>query len=312
MGMRLSEADIIRILPAWMKEDEAVKGLAEGINDLFREPGGRIKTLRTWDQINNLPETELDELAWELNIDWYQQSMTIEQKRAVISSAGMVMEKRGTKYAVSEVVNTAFGAGEVLEWFDYEGDPYHFKIVVNADEVTRFDPDYIRLMLGKVKPARAALDEILYVLTALFEINEIVESDEMGIAFDYVIMQMKQLDGSEYLDGTDIMNSGYVFPTDMGMTASSEINEEYSWESKEIYGADFEESIKMNADIGVTAKSGINEETATVPVNVAAIPEVQPVQYHVLIIEKNYSLLDGNVLLDGSDTMNAYRTEEEL
>ena len=63
-GMRISELDFIRLLPAFMRDDEAAIALSKAMNKLLREPFKRIDTIRTWDKIDELTEPECDELAW--------------------------------------------------------------------------------------------------------------------------------------------------------------------------------------------------------------------------------------------------------
>lgn len=312
MGMKLSELDLIKTLPQWMRDDEADAGLANGINTLIRDLGARVPTLRTWDQIDNLTEEELDELAWEMNIDWYDNEMSIDQKRAVIKSAGTIIKKRGTKYAVMEVVNTAFGAGEVLEWFDYEGDPHHFKIIIDASTATRFDPDYIRKMLDKVKPASAVLDEMDYVLTADFYINEYFTVDVIDIGYKNYIYNLERLDGSKILDGSELMDAAIYFGIDINLGTTSKIPEEFDFESNMQYGGIIPEDMTIDVDLGILFDHGINEGLKHKLNMAAEVQETPLVNTYMLVTEKNYKLLDGNMILDGSDTMNSYRTEEVL
>lgn len=130
-GMKLSELDFLRLLPAFMRDDEAAIALCKAVNELVGPPCGRLKTIRTWDQIDRLNEAECDEMAWEQDVDWYDSAgMTLEEKRATIKLAQQIKRKRGTKWAVERLISAYFGEGYVLEWYDLdvEGftDPYTF------------------------------------------------------------------------------------------------------------------------------------------------------------------------------------------
>ena len=84
-GMKISDLDFVRLLPAFMRDDEAAIALSKAMNTLIQPPGSRIPTIRTWDEIDNLNEPECDELAWELDIDWYDSTgMSLEEKRETI------------------------------------------------------------------------------------------------------------------------------------------------------------------------------------------------------------------------------------
>lgn len=136
--MQLSTADILRLLPEFMRDDEAVKGLAASVNKLIREPGQRVKTVRVWDQIDNLDDAQLDELAYELDIDWYSSSLPLEKKRAVIKISDLVHSRRGTKWAVDELISAYISPGFVKEWHepDYINPrPYHFSVYTSHRDV---------------------------------------------------------------------------------------------------------------------------------------------------------------------------------
>ena len=127
MGMKLQNADILQLLPQFMRDDAAVQALASAVNKLISEPGGKVFHLREWDQIDTLSSEELDELAWEMSIEWYDTGMDLENKRAMIKAATLLKEKSGTKWAVIEAVKNGYGSEpEISEWFEYEGDPGHF------------------------------------------------------------------------------------------------------------------------------------------------------------------------------------------
>ena len=82
--MRLSETDLMKLIPVFMKNDRAVQALVNGINPLIRAIAANIKKLRIWDQIDELSEAELDQLAWELDVDWYNYKADIATKRTII------------------------------------------------------------------------------------------------------------------------------------------------------------------------------------------------------------------------------------
>lgn len=135
--MRLNETEMVKLLPAWMQEDGGDKGLATGCDIISRDAYARLKLLSRWDKIDQLSDAELDEMAWELNIQWYDSTAPIAAKRAVIRNSDRVYAKLGTPYAVEQIVADYFGTGEVREWYQYGGQPHHFKVPDrNGDKTT--------------------------------------------------------------------------------------------------------------------------------------------------------------------------------
>ena len=160
--MKLDTLEFKKILPHWMREDDFDAALADAITEVFSDPLKRLKALRTWDQIDYMTSDELDELAWEINIDWWRSDWSLQTKRDVIKTAQEIIDKRGTKWSVEQLTISAYGIGEVTEWFEEEsGTPYHFSIRTNAPS-TEEGMAILLSMIDKVKPARSTLDEVIF------------------------------------------------------------------------------------------------------------------------------------------------------
>lgn len=89
-GMKLSTLEFIRLLPAFMRDDAAVRGLSAGLDEIIPGLAQSLSRLTTWDRIDELSEDELDDLAWELNILWYDKSVGIDAKREIVKSSDEV------------------------------------------------------------------------------------------------------------------------------------------------------------------------------------------------------------------------------
>lgn len=162
--MKLSNLDFIRLLPQFMRDDAAVRGLAAGLNEIIPSLTASIKTLSTWDHIDDLSEAELDDLAWELNILWYDPSAAIAVKRDLIRNSDKVWQCIGTKWAVENVIKSYFGDGYIEEWFEYGGEPGRFRVNSSNPSINADRLDAFLNILGKVKRASSQLDTILITL----------------------------------------------------------------------------------------------------------------------------------------------------
>lgn len=174
--MKLSDIEFIKLLPQFMRDDGAVRGLASAIDKIVPTLAASIALLPTWDCIDYLSSEELDALAWELNIPWYDTRATLAIKRDVIKNSDKVYKHIGTKWAVENIIKTYFGDGYILEWFEYDGEPGHFQVFssnpsLNNERLTEF-----LSLLNKTKRASAKLDGISITLDA-----ELVLSAGMAI-----------------------------------------------------------------------------------------------------------------------------------
>ena len=156
--MRLKETEMVKLLPAWMQEDSSNQGLAAGCDIVSRDAYARLKLLSRWDKIDQLSEAELDEMAWELNIQWYDSTAPIAAKRAVIRNSDRVYSKLGTPYAVEQIVADYFGTGEVREWYQYGGQPHHFKVLSDNPSLVNSNLDLFLKLLRTVKRRSSWLD----------------------------------------------------------------------------------------------------------------------------------------------------------
>ncbi len=159
MGMKIDNTAMIQLLPEWMRDDEANRALSTAMDKLISLVGKRIKTLRIWDQLEQLTGEELDEIAWELGIEWYSSSWNKEQKIGAIKTYGPIVEKQGTKWAVEQLVSAVFGIGEVSEWYEYGGKPYYFKIRTSALLTQDGMKDFLE-KVRKVKNVRSHIENI--------------------------------------------------------------------------------------------------------------------------------------------------------
>lgn len=164
--MKINNLDFIKLLPTWMRDDETIIGLSESVNRLSKELPEKIKILTRWDKLDQLTDAELDELANELSIDWYYSNADRETKISLIKNSDIVHSKLGTDYAVNQTIEDYFGSGHVVPWYEYDGQPYHFRI--ETDQIQRVADNYLLFLdiLQKVKRASTVLDATVLTLQA--------------------------------------------------------------------------------------------------------------------------------------------------
>lgn len=178
--MKLTTLEFVRLLPQFMREDGAVKGLSAAMDQIVPELARSTATLSTWDHIDELNEAELDALAWELNILWYDTGATLDTKRALVKDSDLVYKRLGTKWAVENVINSYFGEGYVTEWFEYDGQPGHFRVYSTNPSLNNEKLAEFLNLLNKVKRASAKLDGIFITLTGQMPLCAGVAVHETG------------------------------------------------------------------------------------------------------------------------------------
>ena len=127
--MKLKDVNFIKLLPAFMQNDECVKALSKSIDEIFQPTAQDLEKLSDWDRIDNMTESELDYLAWECDITWYDKTADIETKRSICKNSDKIFMTRATVSAVEEVISTYFSNARLREFFERSnGQPHYFKI----------------------------------------------------------------------------------------------------------------------------------------------------------------------------------------
>lgn len=164
--MRLKDVDLYKMLPSFMKEDKFDKLLAEGMSNFFSKLAVDMDRAVIIGYIDELNEAELDQLAIDWNVFWYLKSASLEQKRQLIKDTPLVFSKLGTVWAVERVMNNYLPESELKEWFEYSGEPHHFKFVTNNTDILQTDIDAFLFILEQIKRKSQWLDGIILELRA--------------------------------------------------------------------------------------------------------------------------------------------------
>ncbi|MDD3139623.1 MAG: phage tail protein I [Lachnospiraceae bacterium] len=158
--MKISNCELIRLLPNFMKIDKTDKSLSESMDIAIKQIAEKIPLLSVWDQIDNMTSSQLDELAWELHIPWYDNTASTDIKRQIIKDSDNVNAHLGTKWAVERVANTYFDSAEIVEWFQYDGEPFHFKVLTTNQRIKSDQAAGFIKMLNIVKRESTVLDTV--------------------------------------------------------------------------------------------------------------------------------------------------------
>lgn len=159
----LKESDFLSTFPPALKKNETFlalgKLIAEELHIIAQEAEKNI----IYANIDSLSETWLDILAYDLHVDWYDYDYPIEAKRAVIKDSVRVHQKLGTKAAVERALGNIHPMSEIEEWFNYNGKPYRFRIVLDTTK-SRVQEDYDEIVktVDIYKRLTAHLDGLYY------------------------------------------------------------------------------------------------------------------------------------------------------
>lgn len=159
----MSELSIKRLVPAYIYADKNGYALARAIETAMRYVQDRCQEgLAILNDYDAMPEWRCDELAWDNNVTWYDSAATLEEKRQTLKDARAISASLGTPDAVLLGFYGVYGAGQVQEWWDYGGDPGHFKIFTVSETTMTTDFERFMRIVNAVKNVRSVLDGVYY------------------------------------------------------------------------------------------------------------------------------------------------------
>lgn len=160
MAVKLRESSIDQILPLWLAEKPEVQALGYAIMKANQKMLDLLDQSMVYAGIDRLPEKILDVLAIELRAQYYEEDLEIESKRNIIKNTLYLYSKAGTPEAVTQMIQYVFGGGVMAEWFEYGGEPYHFKVDTSAILSEDINEKFAKL-IRRVKNIRSHLDQIV-------------------------------------------------------------------------------------------------------------------------------------------------------
>lgn len=116
--------------------------------------------------LSKAPESVLDCLAAELRTPAYREAFPLEVKRALIRDSLLAYAKMGTPSAINRTIQSIFGYGHIEEWFDYDGEPHHFRAVIGQEDdgVDQTQVEEFTRLLGDVKRLSSWLDQMVVAI----------------------------------------------------------------------------------------------------------------------------------------------------
>lgn len=132
MSSTITTADFAQTLPEVIRNDTSLYALGQVIAGELRTLSQELELATIYTRIDELPETVLDILAYDFKVDWWDYAYSLEEKRQTLKDSWNVHRHLGTKYAVQTAISAIYPDTEVQEWFTYGGEPYSFKLLIDA------------------------------------------------------------------------------------------------------------------------------------------------------------------------------------
>ena len=127
--IKIDDIAFLRLLPHFLQEEKEIQVMAQVIQEEIDLINQREENLFLYGDFKNLNEAILDELAYQWKTEGYEQSLSKDTKAKLVETSYVIRKTKGTRYAVEKTVKNIHGDFEFLEWHEYGGAPYHFKLI---------------------------------------------------------------------------------------------------------------------------------------------------------------------------------------
>ena len=123
------------LLPPVLKTEPEMQAFSYAIEQAMQLLQTYSRRTLMYAAIDEQPEEILDYMAIESRTQYYDESMGIETKRAIIKNSLAWYLKAGTQESVDDLIRTVFGEGKSVPWYEFEdgpGTPGTFDIITGA------------------------------------------------------------------------------------------------------------------------------------------------------------------------------------
>ncbi|MEA5135715.1 MAG: phage tail protein I [Candidatus Fimivivens sp.] len=161
--MSLDDVQLLDLMPEYLRSDPVTIALCNAFDPLFTGLSEKYRAILVYTHVENLPGRLLDEIAWGFDIGWYDPTATLAARRQVVKQALSVFRRIGTASAIRDAVSAGFGDATVEEWWEYNGDPGCFRILVEDESATTTKAIEFLRQVSILKNVRSHLDGITLI-----------------------------------------------------------------------------------------------------------------------------------------------------
>jgi P2-related tail formation protein len=162
-GSRLTD-----ICPPSLVDNAEARAFSEAVGRQVAKLCTLADTSRSYAMVDSLTSEMCDMLAAELRTPGYDGSDDLATRRAMLKHTLVFYQSLGTVSAINAMISLIYGKGRVMEWPEYSGSPYHYKVLVLPEDFTVDRRARFIAALKAVANARSILDDLFEVSAGMW------------------------------------------------------------------------------------------------------------------------------------------------
>ena len=162
--INIRDGTTLDLIPEALRKEPEIQAASFALHETAQMLMDKIDRAMVYAGIDILPEEIIDLLAEEFRAQYYDGSMSMQKKRESVKKAMQWYKKAGTLSAVDELVEFMYGDHKVHEWFQYDGQPYTFRVEIMGLNVQTTEKGMENFLsaLQKVKNTRSLLEMLIF------------------------------------------------------------------------------------------------------------------------------------------------------
>lgn len=214
--IELRDLTLQKRIPQNLLRDEQVLHLAQALQRPIQNVSAWAYKLNYTMHMEELPEEIIDHLLWEHHIgpsEGLKLAKTKAEKIKLLNAAIELHRTKGTPYAIEKVLETVNLKGEVLEWWQYDADPYHFLVELDlTDKVEHIDD--VREMVLEYKNTRSWFDGFVMIFGDE-HILHIDQTYDYPVYYPYCNEVMGEAEFTLFKDALDHLDQTYDYEVEL-------------------------------------------------------------------------------------------------
>lgn len=259
--MDLNKIDLLSLQTSYMQKDNFVQALCKALNPVFQKLSDSTRLVFIYGRIDELEEEAIDSLAWQFHVDFYDYSLSLNQKRELVKKAIRWHKIKGTSQSVIETVTSLFSNTTLQEWFEYNGNTFCFKVYIDVIQeiLTEENLKKVYELIYKYKNKRSWLEALIITLHAYNE-SKVYLGCTLLNKTHYILTSDTNINYintfKNKIGSTSLNKSGY--------TLTSDINTNYNKKSNNNVGSTALNKIEYELTMDMNQKNEIKSNVKNV------------------------------------------------
>ena len=162
----LNNISLSDIAPSSIKDDENISAIIKALDPELKLITNETQQEFILSRIDSLDSGVLDLLAWQFHTDFYDLTRDLDAKRGQVKDSILWHMKKGTAWAILKALDMIGVEAEFINWHEFGGEPYTFKIKANIplDYHKYTDKDkIIQNIIRAINESKAARSFLVYL-----------------------------------------------------------------------------------------------------------------------------------------------------